>query len=70
MHATIAGQEGGAKKRAAKRKSSPAKRKSSPAKKKPVQSIKDRIKAGAKVHVGARGGLFIVFDGKKHPVKC
>ena len=39
-------------------------------KKKLTKTIKDRIKAGAKVHVGERGGLYIVFDGKKHSVKC
>ena len=33
-------------------------------------TIKDRIRAGAKVHVGERGGLYIVYDGKKHPVNC
>eukprot|EP00798_Chlamydomonas_sp_ICE-L_P017747 gene17747-24107_t len=37
---------------------------------KPAKTIKDRIKAGAKVHVGERGGLYIVFEGKKHAVKC
>jgi hypothetical protein len=39
-------------------------------KKSAAKTIKDRIKAGAKVHVGERGGLYIVFDGKKHAVKC
>jgi hypothetical protein len=33
-------------------------------------TIKDRIKAGAKVHVGDRGGMYIVFDGKKHRIPC
>lgn len=46
----------GTKKRASKSRSSP--------------TIKDRIKAGAKVHVGDRGGLFVVFNGKKHSIKC
>jgi hypothetical protein len=30
--------------------------------------IRDRIKAGAKVHVGERGALYVVFDNKKHSV--
>ena len=68
-------QEGGGKKRKAgkgkKRSSSP---KPKPKPKKAVArknlTIKERIKAGAKVYVGDRGGLYIVYDGKKHPVPC
>lgn len=33
-------------------------------------SIKERIKAGAKVYVGDRGGMYIIYDGKKHRVPC
>ena len=58
---------------AAKKRKSAAKKakkgKKAAGSKKPL-SIKDRIKAGAKVRVGDRGGMYIVFDGKKHPVKC
>jgi hypothetical protein len=34
------------------------------------KTIKDRIKEGAKVYVGERGGMYIVYDGKKHRVTC
>jgi hypothetical protein len=33
-----------------------------------VKTIRDRIKEGAKVHVGKRNGLYLQYDGKKHTV--
>ena len=79
-------QTGGAKSKSkAKTSKKPAKSKSKskakPAKSKPAKSkakatsggtktIKDRIKAGAKVHVGEGGGLYLVFDGQKHYIRC
>ncbi len=67
-------QTGGGKKRKVKRAASPKRKAASPKKAAAAAAapkrltIKDRIKAGAKVHVGARGGLYIMFDGKKHPL--
>lgn len=66
---------GAARKRKVSGSKKKGKRASSPspprgdARKKPL-SIKDRIRAGAKVHVGPRGALYIVYDGKKHTVRC
>ena len=37
---------------------------------KKVSTIKDRVKSGAKVHVGKRGGMYLKFDGKKHALRC
>ena len=59
---------GGAAKRA--RRAKPKKTTGSAKKPRNPPTIKDRIRAGAKVHVGKLGGMYIVFDGKKHSIKC
>ena len=59
--APVASMEGGKKKKAATRRAPSAAKK---------PTIKDRIKAGAKVRVGEKGALYIVFDGKRHHIKC
>ena len=57
----------GAKKPAAKKPAAKKPAAKKDASKKPT-TIKDRIRHGAKVHVGERGGIYIVYDGKKHPI--
>ena len=62
------GLDGGAPRRRKAGAAGKKKKKSTGPPKNPT--IKDRIKAGARVHVGKLGGLYIVFDGKKHAIKC